>query len=613
MNLIDRVRSSVGHVLGEMADAGELGELTRAEATSLTDWSVGRPRRADHGDLATNVAMVLAKRAKKPPRTIAEPLAKRLADAPGYRGAEVAGPGFVNLRLHPRMLHDEMARILEAREGYGRAPSATGERILIEFVSANPTGPINVASGRNAILGDAVARLLEATGHRVTREYYINDFGNQIRLFATSVRALAKGEPVPADGYHGAYVGELAEHLQATDPAVIDGPPEALGRACVMWMLRGIPGSTTLPGIRRSLRDIAVEFDSWFSEESLHRWGMVGAVLQKLDRAGFLVEHDGAVFFSMGQKGQPEERGAADDASAGDKDRVVKKSDGSYTYFASDIAYFSDKLDRGFERLINVLAVDHHGYVPRIHNALEALGLGRDKFEPLLYQLVYIYRGGEMVRASKRAGTVLTIEEVSEEVDLAAGRKGAGSDAIRFFFLSRGAGSPVEFDIDLAKQRSLDNPVFYVQYGYARLCSIVRRAEELGIEVPHGADATAFAPLESEDELAIARTLAEFPSVVEHAAQAREPHRIVFYVQELARSFQSYFTRMKSDPILPQQSVVDQGDFRASWDMQKTRARLAWILAIREVYGVALDLLGVSAQERMDRPSEDGGEASDDP
>jgi len=591
MSLSDRVRAAITSALERIADAGELGDpaTVRATLAASTQWTVERPKRAEHGDLATNAAMVLTKKLGKPPRVIAEALTMALAKSDVVKSAEIAGPGFVNLRVHPRALHDELREILRAGAGYGRAPSGIGERIDVEFVSANPTGPINVASGRNAIFGDAVARLLEATGNRVTREYYINDFGNQIREFSESVRAVAEGREVGEKGYHGAYVEELATHLKKTDPAALTGDPAQLSRTCTMWMLRGIPGSRVLPGIRRSLADIGVNIDVWFSEDSLHRWGAVPAALAQLEAGGHLVAKEGAVFF-VGKD------------AVDDKDRVVRKSSGEYTYFASEIAYLADKVSRGYDRLITVLGADHHGYVPRVRNALEALGLRSESFEALLYQLVFIYKGGEVVKSSKRAGNFVTCEEVAEEIDEAAGVKGAGRDALRFFFLSRGTNSNVEFDIDLAKKKSLDNPVFYVQYGHARLCSILRKAKEIGIEPSGGISDAAWATLVHADELAIAHRVSELPEVIADAAKTREPHKLVFFVNDLANSFQSYFTRLKSDPILPPASVQAKAGWERDWDFDKTRARLAWIEAIRIVYAASLGLLGVSAPERMDRP-----------
>ncbi len=598
MSLAERVRDAITAALDTMVKAGEIPST----AIMGSAWVVERPKRAEHGDLATNVAMALAKRAGKPPRAIAERLVAALAGGDVVARAEVAGPGFVNLRLRPRMFQEEIAEILRAGAGWGRAPAGTGERVNLEFVSANPTGPVTVASGRNAIFGDTVGRLLEARGDHVTREYYINDRGNQVRIFAESVRAAASGRAPPEEGYKGAYVTELASWLRRVDPALVDGDDvDALGRACVTWMLRGVPGSPTLPGIRPSLADLGVRFDVWSSEESLHRWGAVPAVMRQLEDGGFLVHKDGALFFQ------------APEGAVEDKDRVVRKSDGTWAYFASDVAYFADKIARGYDRLIVVLGADHHGYVARVRNALSALGLPQERFEALLYQLVFITKGGEAVKSSKRAGNFVTIDEVMDEIDEAAARKGAGADALRFFFLSRSANSNVEFDLELAKKKSMDNPVFYVQYGYARLGSIQRKARALGIEgwtLASLASPASLASLVHPDELAVSHKLADFPDVLSEAARQREPHRIVFYVQELARDFQSYFTRLKNenDPILPPESVRLAPGWETSWDFAKTRARLAWIEAIRTTYAQALTLVGVSAPERMDRPPEEAAE-----
>ncbi len=359
MSLAQRARAAISDALESLASQGELA----ADVAEGASWVIERPKRPEHGDLATNVALALAKRAGQPPRAIAEELVRALAGSDVVAGAEVAGPGFVNLRLHPGAFQREVEDILRAGRGWGRAPAATGERVEIEFVSANPTGPVTVASGRNAMLGDTVARLLESQGDRVTREYYVNDRGNQVRAFAESVRAADAGHEPPEDGYKGAYVLELASWLRRVEPDLLDGGDvDGLGRACVTWMLRGVPGSRTLPGIRPSLADLRVHFDVWFSEESLHRWGAVPAVMRQLRDAGYLVEKEGALFFQ------------APEGAVEDKDRVVRKSDGTWAYFASDIAYFADKIARGYDRLIAVLGADHHGYVARVRNALAALG-----------------------------------------------------------------------------------------------------------------------------------------------------------------------------------------------------------------------------------------------
>ncbi|MBP9113475.1 MAG: arginine--tRNA ligase, partial [Polyangiaceae bacterium] len=449
MVLTTRVESEIRIALLQLAEEG----LVPSETAATSVFMVERPKKAEHGHFATNVALTLSKLAKKDPRSLAELIRQKLLTSRMIASAEMAGPGFLNLRLKPEAFHECLLSIAEDPKNYGRKPAGSGDRIHLEFVSANPTGPITVAAGRNAILGDSIGRVLEAAGHRVTREYYVNDFGNQLKMFYESVKAIAEDRPLPEDGYQGEYVREIATYLKATQPALISGDPIELGRVCVTLMLRGIPGSKTLPGIKRSLRDVGVEHDVWFSEESLHRWGAVREVLASLEAGGWLVRKEGALFFVN----------KATEEKDQDKDRVVQKTDGSTTYFASDIAYHEDKINRGYDHLIAILGADHHGYVARIRNALEALGYDKNKYEAILYQLVFIYRNGELVRMGKRAGNFVTLEEVAEEVDARSGRKGAGRDAMRFFFLSRSPNVQVDFDLDLATKKSLDNPVFYVQ------------------------------------------------------------------------------------------------------------------------------------------------------
>lgn len=591
MSARDHVKQSVSRALSELAGRGELGTLT-AEDIAASAWVIERPKRAEHGDYATNAAMVLTKKAGKSPRAIAEALVAALAGDTVVSSAEIAGPGFVNLRIVPAVLHRVLEDVRRLGTAFGRAPAASGERIHLEFVSANPTGPITVAASRNAILGDAIARTLEATGNRVTREYYVNDFGNQVKNFAKSVLAVGKGEPVPEDGYKGAYIEEIAKYLLAARPELFDGDFDVFARECIALMMVGLPGSTTLPGVRRTLASLGVFFDVWFSEESLHRWGAVQRGLADLDRKGFLAKKDGAEFFVT-----------KDDSVEQDKERAVRKSDGTTTYFASDIAYFSDKLSRGYDRLLIVLGADHHGYVSRIKNALSAIGMeDTSRFEAMLYQLVFLFRAGEAVKMGKRAGNVVTADEVMDEIDEATGRKGSGRDALRFFFLLRSATVQVDFDIDLAKKASLDNPVFYVQYGHARLSSILKKGKELGFEVPASLPESVWAKLVDNDELALARKISEWPDVLAEAAALREPHRIAFFVQELGQEFQSYFTQKKVDPILPQASLRESADWRSRWDTERTIARLAWVQAVRAVYASALVALGVSTPDRMDRP-----------
>jgi arginyl-tRNA synthetase len=600
MGIEERLRASVTAVLEDLVREGSLDAVLARGAT----FTVERPKRPEHGDLATNVAMALAKRAGKNPRDLAGLIGNKLKAAGVVSAADVAGPGFLNVRIAPAAYQEIAGEVLAAGPAYGRTASGMGDRVLVEFVSANPTGPLLVSHGRGAIAGDAVARLLEATGHRVTREYYVNDFGNQVRLLGASIREIARGNPPPEGGYGGNYVKELAAWMNLHVPELIASPPgegdDSLARYAVTRMLDGVPGSKELPGIKRTLRDLGVEFDVWFSEESLHRWGRVGASLDELRERGWLEEREGALFFKSSE---------VED----DKDRVVRRSDGRFTYFASDIAYHADKLARGYTRLINVLGADHHGYVARVRNALEALGLPKERFEVLLVQLVSLLRDGKPYKMGKRLGNLVTIEEIVEEIDDAAGRKGAGADALRYFYLARRNETSIELDIEIAKKTSLDNPVFYLQYGHARLVSILRRAKEVfGLEVPRYQPKLA-SRLVHPDELSLLGQLGTFPRVVGEAASEHAPHRVVFFLQELAQAFQSYYTRLRSekDPILPQASDLVAG-WESRWDREKTEARLLWVDAIRTVYAAGLGLLGISAPERMVRPDDAAGEGAED-
>ncbi|MCC6552979.1 MAG: arginine--tRNA ligase, partial [Polyangiaceae bacterium] len=432
MGVEEQVRSLIAAALADLA-----GSAALPPAVAGAPFSVERPRRPEHGDLATNAPLAVQKLAGKPPRDVAALLADRLRAAPEIVAVDIAGPGFLTLRLAPAVYHRVLGEVLAAGPGYGRAPAALGERVLLEFVSANPTGPLLISHGRGAILGDAVGALLEATGSRVTREYYINDFGNQIRLLAESVRAALEGRPAPEGGYGADYVRELAAWIRDNDPAAVEDPdPGALGRVAVSRMLDGVPGSKVLPGIRRTLADLGIHHDVWFSEEGLHRWGRVRAALAELARGGYLEERDGALFFRARGFGSPDGALRPEPRSGGegdDKDRVVRKQDGHTTYFASDIAYHADKIARGYDRLLVVLGADHHGYTARVRGALRALGLPSERFEVLLYQLVNLLRDGKPVKMGKRLGNLITIEEVVQEIDEAAGRRGAGADALRYF------------------------------------------------------------------------------------------------------------------------------------------------------------------------------------
>ncbi len=605
MGVEEQIRLAVSDALEVLIAREQLP----AEAASVS-FQVERPKHADHGDLATNVALVLAKRAKRKPRELAEVIGKELEGHDDVAAVEVAGPGFLNLRLHPSVFHHVLREVERAGVAYGRGPAGTGERVLLEFVSANPTGPLLISHGRGAILGDTVGRLLEAAGHRVVREYYINDFGNQVQLLSQSVRAAARGQPPPEGGYGAAYIHVLAGWIRdnASDLLDDDADPAALSRMCVTRMLEGVPGAGDLGGIRATLGALQIFFDSWYSEESLHRWGRVRTVLEQLEAQGHLVTLEGGALAFQS------------DDSEDDKERVVRKSDGqTHTYFASDIAYHADKAGRGYDRLINVLGADHHGYVARLRGGLAAVGFPKDQFEVLLYQLVKLQRDGVEVKMGKRLGNLITVDEVVEEIDAAAGRVGAGADALRYYYLSRRTETPIVLDIEQAKKQSLDNPVFYLQYGHARLCAIMRRAEDVfGLKVPRFQKRHAD-KLVHPEELAMLMLVGSFPRIVEDSARERAPHRVVFFLQELSQAFQSYFTRLKNvdrDAILPQSWQREQEGWEERWDWDKTRARLAWVNVLRTVYRAGLDVLGIHAPERMDSPvgeaeGAEGGEAAD--
>lgn len=599
MGLEALVRARLRAALLELSEAGKL-ERTLVDAS----FNVEPPPRGGAGHVATNAALVLAKRAGLAPRGLAESLAESLRRESWIAAVDVAGPGFVNVTCAPAAFHETLREVARAQRAYGRRPAASRARVNVEFVSANPTGPLLISHGRGAVVGDAIARLLEVTGHRVTREYYVNDFGNQVHLLGLSVVAAHRGEPPPEGGYGGFYVAELASWLgrersallaEASAPAASRDATRRLASECVALMLEGIPGSD-LKGIRPVLRELGVEFDVWTSEEGLHRTGRVARALDVLRAQGRLEERDGAVMFVSGD--------------SDDKDRVVQKSDGEFTYFASDIAYHEDKFARGFERLVDVWGADHHGYIARVRNGVAALGRDGERFEVVLFQLVRLLRDGKPYKMGKRLGNLITIQEVVEEIDQAVGNPHAGRDALRFFYLARRFDTPIDLDVELAKQQRDANPVFYVQYGHARLCSVLRRAEErFGLGVPAYSESLA-ARIVHPMELELLAQLGRYPEVVLGAAEEREPHRLIGFLQELARAFQSYYTQQKlaRDTVLPLPSHTEVAGWESAWDWELTRARLLWVDALRAVYRSGLELLGMDAHERMDRPVADAAD-----
>ena len=546
---------------------------------------VERPRDPSHGDWATNVALVSAKEAGLPPREIAELLVADLRERlVGVADAvEIAGPGFINIRLTQGVMASVVTTI-RAQQGRFGEGQRSGERVQVEFVSANPVGPMHVGHGRWAALGDSIARILEHAGDEVQREFYINDAGVQMDIFAASVSArylelCGREVAFPEDGYRGAYITEIAREIYAEEATCwLDASPEAREAH-----FREKAYAQVLEHLKGVLHGMGVDFDVWFSERTLHEAGEGDAPtaiergIERLREAGYLFEHEGALWFRSTDFGD-------------DKDRVLKKADGSYTYFAADIAYHADKFDRGFDLVIDIWGADHHGYVKRMESAVAALG-HPGKLEVIIGQMVNLFRNGEVVRMSKRTGEMVTFEDLLDEV---------GPDAARYFFLRRSTDQPVDFDIALAKERSADNPVYYVQYAHARICSILRKAagaettdetvDVAAVAAGVSADAASLALLGAEPgtlagdaELGLLRTLAAFPETVALAARQRAPHKLTTYAEDLASAFHQFYTHC--------QVVVD--------DVQLRTARLALADASRIVLASALGLLGVTAPQRM--------------
>jgi arginyl-tRNA synthetase len=574
-----------------------LGSIARRSSSSVAPEAlpkvrVERPKKPEHGDFATNVALASAKALGQKPQEIAAALRGALESDPTFARIDVAGPGFLNLKLAPRAFHGLLAEVLAEGKAYGRARAAVGQRINLEFVSANPTGPLHVGHGRSAVVGDIIGRLLDAVGHRVVREYYVNDAGNQVKLLAESVLAKVNGTPDPEGGYGAnAYIVDLAEWAKKHCAELVkQGSVDALGKRLASVMVSGYAPST---GIQPTLRYLGIMHDVWSSEAALHGDGRVERALDTLRAGDWLEEKEGATFFLSAKLGD-------------DKDRVVYKTDGGHTYLASDIAYHKDKLDRGFDRLIDIWGADHHGYIPRVSAAITALGQDKSKFEVILVQMVAIVKNGEPYKMGKRLGNFITIDEEVEEIDEATGRIGSGRDAVRYYFASRRPDAHMEIDVEIAKKQSLDNPVYYLQYGHARLCSILRKAtEECGIALSTlPTEVDELASLTHPDELAIVQLLGEWPTAIAEAAASREPHKIVGYLTNLTQAFQSYYTRLKkeNDTILPRDGERKDGSWKNDpARVAKVLARLAWVRAIRDVYAAGLDLLGITALERMDR------------
>jgi arginyl-tRNA synthetase len=546
-------------ILAALTSLVERGAVTLPDGVP-SSVVVERPRNRGHGDWATNVALQLAKRAGVPPRDLASLLADELAAAPGVSRVEVAGPGFLNITVDAGAQGALVRDVLQAGEAYGRSGSLAGRSFNVEFISANPTGPLHLGHTRWAAVGDALARVLAAAGAEVSREFYVNDRGSQMDKFGASLEAAAQGLPVPEDGYHGAYVADLAHAVVAEQPGILDLPPAERRVA-----FREAGYRLQLEEQREQLATFRTVFDVWFSERGLHEDGKVEHGLEVLDKQGHLFEADGALWMRTTDFGD-------------DKDRVLRRSNGELTYFASDTAYYVDKRERGFDTCLYLLGADHHGYVNRLKAMAACAGDDPEvNIEVLIGQLVKILRGGDEVRLSKRAGTIVTLQELVELI---------GVDALRYSLARYPADSPLTLDVDEITRASSDNPVYYVQYAHARLSSILRNAADLGITADPG-DELDLSLLSSEREGDLLRALADFPRVVAGAAQLREPHRVARYLEATAATFHKFYDVCR---------VLPQGDEEPT---ELHRSRLALVAATRTVVANGLRLLGVTAPERM--------------
>ncbi|MCF8527412.1 MAG: arginine--tRNA ligase [Candidatus Nanopelagicales bacterium] len=528
-------------------------------ALDVPEVRIERPKSREHGDYATNVALALAKSAGMPPREIGVLLAERLASADGVASAEVAGPGFVNIRLDSAVQGQLARTVVEAGSTWGHGDSLAGKRVNVEFISANPTGPLHLGHTRWAAVGDAIARVLTAAGAEVSTEFYINDRGVQMDKFGASVMAAAHGRPVPEDGYHGGYILDLAAAIMMARPDITDLPEDQQ-----LVAFREAAYALQLRQQQQVLELFRTHFDVWFSERSLHESGAVERGMAKLREQGHVFEDGGAVWLRTTDFGD-------------DKDRVLVKADGEYTYFASDTAYYVDKRARGFDINIYLLGADHHGYVNRLRAVAACAGDSMDEnVEVLIGQLVKITRGGEEVKLSKRAGTIVTLDDLVEEV---------GIDAARYTLSRYPADSPLTLDLEEMTRATSENPVFYVQYAHARIASVLRNAAELGVDWrAAGYDA---ALLDHERENNLLGMIAEYPRVVASAAELREPHRVARYLEDLATAYHRFYDVCR---VLP----------RSDEELAPVHVSRLWLCAAaRLTVENGLGLLGVSAPERM--------------
>lgn len=589
--LQNQVIDAIAVTLENVNDSGQLAIGT------IPAPIVESPKRPEWGDFSCNVAMTLAATVRQSPLKVADVLAVSLrAQFSGlFERIEVAPPGFLNLTLHPMRWIEVLRTIQEEGSSYGTSQIGKGKRIVLEFVSANPTGPLHVGHGRGAALGQAIASLMTSAGFTVSREFYINDAGRQLQLLGRSVYAryrefFGKTSSFPEDGYHGAYIHTLAESIARTHgQTLLESSPNEAETVCAQ-----IASQILLDHIKEDLAAFGVSFETWFSEETLHAKGLVQLTLDELRDRGLVKEEDGAWWFCASAFGD-------------EKDRVVKKQDGTYTYLAADMAYHRDKFARGFDTLINIWGADHHGYIPRMEATVQAFGHSKESLRIVLVQMVSLLRGTQKIEMSKRAGEFVTLREVVEEV---------GADAAKFFFLMRRADTHLDFDLELAKQQSSDNPVYYVQYAHARLASLFRVAHERGVSLPNIQDVDQTLLLR-EEELRLIKTLAQYPLIIESSALAFEPHRVTFYLQELAAQLHAYYNKHR---VLPPVSSTEKSKYGTpggpaetngrvrglepasvpdSLTPALTAARLALLCQVQTVLRNGLTVLGVSSPEKM--------------
>lgn len=546
-----------------LTEAVEASEINLEKAQIPTDIIVERPRNKEHGDWATNIAMRLAKLAGTNPRALAETITSRLATKEGIKAVDVAGPGFINITLDAASAGELARTILNAGAAYGTNTTQTGKHVNLEFVSANPTGPIHLGGARWAAVGDTLARLLEACGAKVTREYYFNDHGAQIDRFARSLYARAKGEEAPEDGYGGQYIADIANQVIADAAAAGEPAPLSLEESAAVEAFRARGVELMFAEIKRKLAEFQVEFDVYFHEDHLHNNGAVAEAIERLRERGVIFEAEGATWLRSTDFGD-------------DKDRVIIKSDGDAAYFAGDIAYYLNKRERGADQVVIMLGADHHGYIGRMYAMCAAFGdKPGENLELLIGQLVNLVKNGQPLRMSKRAGTIVTLDDLVDAV---------GVDAARYALVRSSIDQAIDIDLDLLASHSNDNPVYYVQYAHARTCNVSRNAVQQGVTREAG-----FVPaaLDHEADAQLLGALAQFPAMVAQAAQLKEPHRVARYLESLAASYHAWYAHCRVTP-------------RADESVTSGHVARLWLNeAVKQVLANGLGMLGVSAPKRM--------------